>query len=157
AACALSLPAAVWLGLILRSPTVGRRALTLELAGLVAAALAIAAVGSHIGESGGLIAAPVLLALVMCAFVLPERLSLFPPEAPSGTGKAFDARWLLVLVLAVCAFVAASLDPARRRIGDALSTQRDPATPHHRRRDRRAAALTRLADRRAPGSASVQS
>lgn len=114
-ACALPLPTAVWLGLVLHSQATDGSELTLVLAGLVASAFAMAAIGLRAGESGGLVAAPALLALVACAFVLPGRVSLFP-EGDPGEGGAFVVRWGLVLGLAASTFVAASLDPARRRV-----------------------------------------
>jgi hypothetical protein len=112
AACVLPLAAAVWLVLLLHTRADDRGVLTLVLAGLVGWALAIAAVGTRVGDSGGLIAAPSLLALAACAFLLPGRVSLFPAEAQSSEGKAFVVRWVLVLGLAACTWVAASLDPA---------------------------------------------
>ena len=116
AAGVLPLPAAVWIGLLLRTHAGGQSILTLVLAGLVAWAFAIAAVGTRVGDSGGLIAAPSLLALAACAFLLPGHVSLFPAGAPSSEGKALVVRWVLVLGLAACTWVAASLDPASQHV-----------------------------------------
>src|SRR5262249_49145098 len=114
-ACALPLPAAVWSGLVLHSQAGDGSELTLALAGLVASALAMAAIGSRTGGSGGLVAAPALLTLVACSFLLPERISLFPEGGPSD-GRGLVVRWGFVLGLGASTFVAASLDPARGRV-----------------------------------------
>jgi hypothetical protein len=114
AACTLPLPVAVWLMLLLRSPAPDRSALTLVLSGLLASALAIAAVGARVGESGGFIAGPAFLALVAGAFILPERVSLFP-EGQSSEEKTFLLRWALVLGLAASTSVAASLESGSSR------------------------------------------
>jgi hypothetical protein len=128
ASCALPLPAAVWLGLVQHFQAVDGSELTLVLAGLVASALAIAAVACRAGESGGLVAAPTLLMLVACAFVLPERVSLFPDGDP-GEANAFIVRWGLVLGLAACVFIAASRDPAHRRVLAKRSTASADVSP----------------------------
>jgi hypothetical protein len=114
AACALPLPIAVWLVLVLLSSVADRSALTLVLAGFITWALATAAVGMRIGDSGGLIAAPAVLALGACAFLLPERVSLYPTEGREG---AFVAAWALVFGLTAAMGIAASRDPACRRRG----------------------------------------
>lgn len=115
AACALPLVAAAWIAILLSSRGVDSGTLTLVLAGFLASAFAIAAVGVRFGESGGLVAAPALLALGAAVFLLPERISLLPVEGPQGNERAFAARWALVLALMAVIGKAASRDPGARR------------------------------------------
>jgi hypothetical protein len=99
AGCALPLPAAIWLLLVLRSHGIDRGTLTLELAGLLASALALGAVGARVGARGGTAAGPALLGLVTAAALSPASMSRPLP-------------WAMVLAVAGAAGAAASRDPA---------------------------------------------
>jgi hypothetical protein len=92
-------------------------ALTLEAAALLAVAVALAAAGSRLAPErrGGVVAAPVLLALASAAALLPARIALYAlPGSPGWAGA--HHRWAMLLGLALAAFAAASRDPARRRL-----------------------------------------
>ena len=91
-------------------------ALTLELATLVIAALAISAASARFVPEGmgGIAAGPILLGLVAAAHYLPERLAVFllDPQAPRWHA-AHDV-WRVVFVVAVAALLFVSRDPWRR-------------------------------------------
>jgi hypothetical protein len=71
AACAVPIPAMIWVTLLLVTPEADGRMITIELAGLVAAALALGAAGMRLGDDGGLVAAPALLGLVAASSLAP--------------------------------------------------------------------------------------
>jgi fluoroquinolone transport system permease protein len=89
--------------------------LMLEAAALLAVALALSAGGAARApeRTGGVVAAPALLAAVAVAWYLPERMGLF---VRSGTGwDSAHQRWAVVLAAAALGFLAASRDPGRVR------------------------------------------
>lgn len=84
------------------------RGLTLEAAGIAAVALAVAAVRLRLRpDGGGLVAAPAVLALVLAASALPQRVALFV-SPDSDLWRAAHERWVVVLALAVGALAWAS-------------------------------------------------
>ena len=91
-------------------------ALTLELATLVIAALAISAASARfVPEAmGGVAAGPILLGLIAAAHYLPERLAVFllDPQAPRWH-VAHDV-WRVLLLIAVAALALVSRDPWRK-------------------------------------------
>jgi len=100
AACVVPLPAVVWVLLATRSDAPDAGTLTLEVASLVALALAIAALGTRAGGSGGPVAAPALLGLVASTAGLRDAI------APL-------VFWALVLAVAAALAAAACRDPAK--------------------------------------------
>lgn len=117
-ALVLPLVGVAWALLLGAGGPVPEGGLTLELAAMLAFALAASAwAAAYVADGrGGLAAAPVLLvALAAAAIALPERWTLFAGAAdPRWT--AAHARWTAVLVLALLALLAASVDPGRPRI-----------------------------------------
>jgi hypothetical protein len=119
------LPAvAVWWALVLAVTVAGAEQgigatlplgrVTLEAAALGAVALAVAATrlrGRR--DSGGIVASPVLLVLVMAASLLPERMALFIPPDDRQWAAAHD-RWAVLLAVAVAVAVWATREPVRR-------------------------------------------
>lgn len=90
---------------------------TLELAGMVAAALAVAALAIRVlgdGRVGGVVAGPALLALLGAALRLPGRWALFAPHPAHPVWAGAQGRWLLALLVATTVLTAASRDPAAR-------------------------------------------
>lgn len=88
--------------------------ITLEAAALGAVALAVAVIrlrGPR--DSGGIVASPVLLVLVMAASLLPQRMALFVPPDDTQWAAAHD-RWAMLLAVAVVGSVWATREPARR-------------------------------------------
>jgi hypothetical protein len=126
---ALLLPAtaAWWIAVVWRVRAVHPKlplpvvALTLEAAALLAVTVALAAAGSHLAPErrGGVVAAPVLLALTSAAFLLPARAALYA-QPGSPTWESAHQRWTLLLGLALGAFATASHDPAHRRLPSQL-------------------------------------
>ena len=103
AACAMPLPAAVWLAIVMASPAADADTPTLELASLSATALAVAAARLRAGNAGGLAAAPAVLGVAAAAPLVPTTVSV-------------DLVWALVLAAAAAVSAAACLDPAVRTI-----------------------------------------
>jgi hypothetical protein len=94
-------------------------ALTLELAAILAATLAIAAVAAPLVPDGraGVAAVPTLLVvLATAALALPDRWTLFAGGPHDPRWVSSHQRWGAVLVLALLAFLYASLDPGRPRL-----------------------------------------
>ena len=93
-------------------------ALTLELATLVIAALALSVASARFVPEGmgGIAAGPILLGLVAAAHYLPERLAVFilDPQAPRWHA-AHDV-WRVLLLIAVAALALVSRDPWRRSL-----------------------------------------
>jgi hypothetical protein len=121
---AIALPAiaATWLLADLLVPHSARSplpfgAMSLELAALVAAALALSATaGRAVPEGmGGVAAAPLLLALVTGAIALPKGHRLFISGPWEEQWHAAHGRWRWVLGAAIVVFVWQSLDPGRPR------------------------------------------
>jgi hypothetical protein len=100
AACVVPLPAAVWVVLATRSDAPDARTLSLELASLVALALAIAALATRVGEAGGPLAAPAVLGLVAATAGLRDAIRPV-------------VLWTIVLAVAAALAVAACRDPAK--------------------------------------------
>lgn len=98
---ALPLVGALWALVVWRGDADGAVA-TLVLAALAMLAAAVAAL---YGAVAGAMAPP---AVIVVAFVLPERLALLDGS------DAATARWLVLLGVAVVAFCAASRDPGHR-------------------------------------------
>ena len=92
-------------------------ALTLEAVALLAVTMALAAAGSRLAPErrGGVVAAPALLALTSAGFLLPARVALYAQPSSAAWDDA-HRRWALLLGLALATFVAASRDPAHRRL-----------------------------------------
>lgn len=131
AGCALPLPAAIWLLLMLPSHGIHRATLTLELAGLLASALALGAVGTRVGAKGGTAAGPALLGLVIAAALSPPSVSRLLLSA-------------VILAIAITTGAAASRDPssgvlrlARHRRTSALEVvPTQPSSSYHARKAR---------------------
>ena len=131
AALALPLVAALWTVLLLYADVAPAWALTLELAAMLAATLAIAALAAPLVPDGrgGVAAAPALLVLLgAAALALPDGLTLFAAGPLDARWGASHERWASVLVAAILAFVYASLDPGRARLL-ALRARREPLAP----------------------------
>lgn len=118
---AVGMPAVAlaWAGLLAwasASVAVPAAALTLELAGFCAVALAASAVATpYVPDGlGGVAGGPTLAALVVGAVKLPERWALLPPHPLVRGWSAAHTRWWPVLGCGVAIAAAASLDPARR-------------------------------------------
>jgi hypothetical protein len=97
-------------------------AATLEGAGMVAFALAVAAVAAPRApdERGGVAGGPALTLLVLGGYLgqmrWPRYLTLFP-VAPGDPGWApAHLRWAVLLAVAVTVLAVTSADPARRRV-----------------------------------------
>jgi hypothetical protein len=94
------------------------RAVTLELAALVVAALAVSAAAERFVPEGlgGVAAGPTLLALVGAAFALPQRFRLFfsGPTDPGWDGS--HERWLIASAIAALGLVHYSRDPGRTHL-----------------------------------------
>jgi hypothetical protein len=88
---------------------------TVEAAALGAVALAVSAVRLRRDGSiaGGVVAGPVVLALVVVASRLPPGLVLYVPPGDGRWDAAHD-RWGVLLAVAVAGMVWAALEPARR-------------------------------------------
>lgn len=111
---------AVWVGacawvMVRGSRPVPVAALTLEAAGLTAAAIAAALVlvRSRDVDEPGAVTAPVLLALGLLLPRLPDWAALVPEPGPGWS--AAHLRWAALLALALGAGAVAVADPARRR------------------------------------------
>lgn len=91
-------------------------ALTLELATLVIAALALSAASARFVPEGmgGVAAGPILLGLVAAGHYLPTRLAVFllGPQAPRW--HAAHDIWRVLLFIAIAALLFVSRDPWRR-------------------------------------------
>jgi fluoroquinolone transport system permease protein len=91
-------------------------AVTLELATLVIAALALSVASARFVPEGmgGIAAGPILLGLIAAAHYLPERLAVFllDPQTPRWH-SAHDV-WRVLLLIAVAALALVSRDPWRR-------------------------------------------
>jgi hypothetical protein len=98
AGCAIPFPAAIWITILLLTPEADRSTLTLELAGLLAAALALSALGMRLGVDGGLLAAPAVLGLVAASSLV-----------------HWDDFWGVGFGAAVVLGIGASRDPAHQR------------------------------------------
>ncbi|TDC84195.1 ABC transporter [Micromonospora sp. KC606] len=116
--------AAVWWALVLAVTVAGAEdgigatlplgGVTVEAAALGGVALAVAAVRLRgRPDSGGLLAFPVLLGLVMAARLLPDRMALFVPPDDTEWARTHE-RWAVLLVVAVAVSTWASQEPARR-------------------------------------------
>jgi hypothetical protein len=87
---------------------------TVEAAALGAVTLAVAAARLRSRpDSGGIVAFPILLALVMAASMLPQGMELFVPPDDTEWAAAHD-RWAVLLAVAVAGSMWASPEPARR-------------------------------------------
>ena len=128
AALALPSVAVLWVLLLLYADAAPAWALTLELAAMLAATLAIAALAAPLVPDGrgGIAAAPALLVLLgAAALALPDGFTLFAAGPFDVRWDASHERWASILVAAVLAFVYASLDPGRARLL-ALQARREP-------------------------------
>jgi hypothetical protein len=96
---AIPIPATIWLTLLLVTPEADACTLTVELGGLLAAALALGAAGRRLGADGGLVAAPALLGLVATSSLV-----------------SWHDFWRVGFGAAVLLGVWASRDPAGRRV-----------------------------------------
>lgn len=115
---ALGLIAGLWAVTVWRSGSGAWLPVTLELAALAGAGLAVAAVaGARLGDGrGGVAAAPALLALVAAAAVaLPDSWTLYAHGPSDPRWADSHERWAALLTASAAAFVLASRDPARRR------------------------------------------
>lgn len=92
-----------------------RWAVSLELAGLLAVALALAAWSTRdpVSQRGGLVAAPTVLALFVAARELPEWWALLPPPFTEQWPSAHQ-RWAGILVVAIVIGARASRDTNSR-------------------------------------------
>ena len=104
-------------------------ALTVEVAALIAAALALAATAQRHTTDGnaGVIAAPAVLVLAAAIWFLPRRVALATaPGDPHWTVSHY--RWAGLLAAGVVAFVWAGHERTRRpaAVGRAASSRRDP-------------------------------
>ena len=130
---ALPLVGTLW-ALIVWSGDSGGAVATLVLAALATVAVAVAAL------YGGVAGAMAPLAVIVVAFVLPERLALFDGS------DAATARWFVLLGIAVAVFCAASRDPGRAsrwRALRTLSTAGTPCPDKHRRKENDRCSLTK--------------
>jgi hypothetical protein len=93
-----------------------RAGLTLEVAALVALALALAACASRIAPDGNaaVLAGPALLVVLAAVWFAPHRVALVLAPADPGWGAA-HLRWAGLLAAAVLLFTWASHEPARHR------------------------------------------
>lgn len=129
---ALPLVGALWALILWRGDADGAVA-TLVLAALAALAVAAAA---YCGAVAGAMAP---LAVIVVAFVLPERLALLDGS------DAAAARWCVLLGIAIVAFCAASSDPARPsrwRAPRSLATAGTPCLDNHQRKENDRCSLT---------------
>lgn len=115
---ALLLPfvAGLWALLVAYAGAGVTAALTLELAAMLAATVAVAALAVPLVPDGraGVAAVPTLLVLLAtAALALPERWTLFAPGPDDPRWASSHERWGAVLVVALLALVYASLDPCR--------------------------------------------
>lgn len=112
---------------------------TLEAAGMLTLALAVAAIAMpYVPEGrGGIVAGPALTLAMLGALVAqtlhPGLATLFPLSPTASEWGASHARWALLLVASTVAIVIASLDPARRSpgatvIGRMLDARRTSST-----------------------------
>jgi len=113
-AVVLTATAAAWAallayGAVVATEPVPAAGLTVELAALLALALALAAL------YGGVAAGPALVVAVLVMARLPERWSLFGGSPGDATWSAAHQRWVLLLVVAFTTVVWTSRDPASRR------------------------------------------
>lgn len=130
---ALPLVGALWT-LIVWSGDSGAAVATLVLAALATVAFAVAAL------YGGVAGAMAPLAVIVVAFVLPERLALLDGS------DAATARWFVLLGIAIAVFCAASRDPGRAsrwRAPRTLSTAGTPCLDKHRRKENDRCSLTK--------------
>ena len=130
---ALPLVGVLWALIVWRGDSGGAVA-TLVLAALAALAAAVAA---YYGAVAGAMAP---LAVIVVAFVLPERLALFDGS------DAATARWFVLLGIAIAVFCAASRDPGRTsrwRAPRTLSTAGTPCLDNHRQKENDRCSLTK--------------
>ncbi len=119
-AVAAAVAGATWLVLVtgsaLRVDGVPVLGLTVQALALSALGLAVAAVlRTWRGHSEpGVLAAPVVVALVLAALPLPPRWSLLVPVPDAPGWDASVLRWTALLVVAVVVLLAATRDPAAR-------------------------------------------
>ena len=90
-------------------------ALTLELAGAIAVAFAVAAVTvRRRGGSGALTGGGAVLAGSVLVLLLPARFTLFPDMRPGPEWDQAHLRWLAVALVGTATTAGALRDPARR-------------------------------------------
>ncbi len=104
-------------------------AATLEAAGMLALAVAAAAIAvPHVAEGrGGVVAGPVLTLAMMSAllaqFLYPRWATLFAFSPGAPEWQASHTRWTVLLVAGIVALVVTSLDPARRSTSSKVMTR----------------------------------
>jgi len=110
-------------------------ALTLELATLVSASLAISAASARfVPEAmGGVAAGPLLLGLVGGAYFLPSKAALFLLDPHAERWRAAHDVWRVLLLIAVAALAFVSRDPWRNRLLRSLKRIGSPAGQPARR------------------------
>jgi hypothetical protein len=93
-------------------------ALTLELATLVIAGLAISVASARFVPEGvgGVAAGPILLGLVAAAHYLPERLAVFLLDAQAPRWHAAHDVWRVLLLITIAALLFVSRDQWRRSL-----------------------------------------
>ncbi|GGN92416.1 ABC transporter [Actinoplanes lobatus] len=109
--------AAAWWALVLTITGAGDvlplGGVTVEAAALGGVALAAGAVRLRSGDSGGIVAAPAVLVLVVAASRIPPKLALFVPPGDERWAAAHD-RWAVLLAAAVVVSVWAAAEPVRQ-------------------------------------------
>jgi hypothetical protein len=93
-------------------------ALSLEVAGMVAAAVALAAIAGRRarGVDAGLVASPLVLALATVVVLLPSRMAMIVLDPADERWAMVNRRWWWVLAGGAIAAILASRDPASRRL-----------------------------------------
>ncbi|CAN5263734.1 ABC transporter [soil metagenome] len=107
-------------------------AVSVELAAIVAVALALAAVATPFvpERMGGIAAGPALLGFVVGLLLLPPRLNLFVNDPMHERWSGSHEAWWAILVLAALVLLLSSRDPWRRRLASVLRVGRTQPRKH---------------------------